>query len=246
MTPRIQINMPPLSIRVSGQATITRHPERAVLRVSVNVNGDEKGSVSTEGARLFNELGALFKELSPKTKYGTAATDAPVTEFSSTMLHVWTHEPMIDEMKPATRFSYANSTFHVTFRDFGKLSEIAKKLDASPSVEVESIEWHLTESTEKALEYDARKQALQNAIIRAEGYAEVIGRKVVPVEVDDTGQFQLSQNKYVRPLHMENRDRERELYPGWTLKAGVGGIDPTPRDIRLISSQVSVKFEAVD
>ncbi|KAJ5786650.1 uncharacterized protein N7503_011862 [Penicillium pulvis] len=238
--------MPPLSIRVSGQATITRHPERAVLRVSINASGGEKDSVSTEGSRLHDELNALFKELSPKTKYGTATTDAPVTEFSSTILHVWTQEPAIDERKPATCVNCATSTFQVTFRDFGKLDEIAKKLDAYPSVEVESIEWHLTESTEKALEYDARKQAMRNAILRAEDYAEVIGRKVVPVEVDDTIQAHQGQNRYLRPVAMEYRERERELYPGWTPKAGGGGIDPTPRDIRLISSQVSVKFEAVD
>jgi len=238
--------MPPLSIRVSGQATITRHPERAVLRVSINTSGDEKESVSIEGTRLFDELDALFKELSPKTKYGMATTDAPVTEFSSTILHVWTHEPTIDEQKNATCVIYATSTFHVTFRDFAKLSEIAKKLDAYSSVEVESIEWHLTESTEKALEYDARKQAMKNAILRAEDYADVIGRKVVPVEVDDTVQFQRGHNRYLRPVPIEYRERERELYPGWTPKAGVGGVDPTPRDIRLISSQVSVKFEAVD
>ncbi|KAJ6110975.1 hypothetical protein N7486_003210 [Penicillium sp. IBT 16267x] len=238
--------MPPLSIRVSGQATITRHPERAVLRISINASGDDKESVSTEGTRLFNELDALFKGLSPKTKYGMTTTDAPVTEFSSTILHIWTHEPPNNERNPASRVIYATSTFHVTFRDFAKLREIAKKLDAYPSVEVESIEWRLTESTEKALEYDARKQAMQNAIIKAEGYAEVIGRKVVTVEVDDTVQFQLNHDRYLRPARMEYRERERELYPGWSPKAAVGGIDPTPRDIRLINSQVSVKFEAVD
>ncbi|KAJ5673417.1 hypothetical protein N7507_002544 [Penicillium longicatenatum] len=238
--------MPPLSIRVSGQATITRRPERAVLRVMINASGDDKDSVSTEGTRLFNEVDALFQELSPKTKYGTATTDAPVTEFSSTILHVWGHDDAIHGGKHATRAFYATSISHATFRDFAKLGEIAKKLDAYPSIEVESIEWRLTESTEKALEYDARKQAMQNAILKAEEYAEVIGRKVVAVEIDDTVQSQLGHNRYLRPVHMEYYDRERELYPGWTLKAGVGGIDPTPRDIRLISSQVSVRFEAVD
>lgn len=161
-------------------------PSRAsFLHVVVKSDGPQHETVSKNVTTKSNDLNQLFKELSPKNENGFATVDAPVTTFSSTLLRTWSRLTTSDKNRPLDRVYFATSSFEIIFCDFNKLSEIAGKLVAHPNVEIDSIDWRLTDDTKKALGSESRKLALRDAIGKANDYVNVIGREVVAVEITD-------------------------------------------------------------
>jgi hypothetical protein len=63
-------------------------------------------------------------------------------------------------------------------------------LVGTPLVEIHSIDWRLTDETLKALQSEARKLALQDAIQQAQDYSAIVGREVIPVEISTTSPSQ--------------------------------------------------------
>ena len=232
--------MTPLTINVSGQSSISRHPERGVLQVSVKADGHDKETVSKEVTLTSNELHQLFKELSPKDVFGILTADAPVTIFSSTMLRTWSQASTDKDGNPLPRVHYATSSYQVFFRDFAKLSEVVGKLVTYPNVEIQSIDWRLTDSTQKALGCESRQLAMRDAIQKANDFAEVIGRKVVPVEINDGGQGSFNQT---HQMPMVKSRLFGSAAPA-SIPDASNALDLTPQDIRFTGS-VDVKFEAV-
>ncbi|KAJ5682726.1 hypothetical protein N7462_005891 [Penicillium macrosclerotiorum] len=230
--------MTPLKVTVVGQSCMSHYPERCILRVIVFSDGPEQESVSRDVTVTSNQLHQLFKELSPQTAEGLATPEAPVTKFSTTYLRSWSDVPLDEKGRPLPqpRVHYGTSTFLVVFRDFAKLSEVVGKLVTYPKVEIDSITWRLTEETEKKLASECRKQALRDALKKADDFAEVVGRKVVPVEIEDDGQGQDGKRFHT--------DKIASSAPVDTSSAlGDAAMDLTPQDIEFLS-QVVVKFEA--
>lgn len=237
--------MAPLTINVTGESIISRHPERAVLHLAVKSDGLEQETVSKDVTTTSNDLHQLFKGLSPKNDKGYSNVDAPVTTFSSTLLRTWSIVPTDDKNKPMARVHHATSSFEVIFRDFSKLSEIAGKLVAHPKVEIDSIDWRLTDATKKALGSESRKLAIRDAVHKANDYAEVIGQEVVAVEVTDGGSTSHGRARYMAaaaPAH-----RSRGLFGSAStemVNASETALDLNPQQIEFTGS-VHVKFEAV-
>jgi uncharacterized protein YggE len=237
--------MAPLTINVSGESIISRHPERAVLHIAVKSDGPDQDTVSKDVTTTSNDLHQLFKELSPKNENGYANVDAPITTFSSTFLRTWSRVPTDDKNKPLDRVHHATSSFEVIFRDFNKLSEIAGMLVAHPKVEIDSIEWRLTDDTKKALGSESRKMAIRDAVRKANDYAEIIGQEVVAVEVSDGGS-----TSHVRARQMFGAPPVRErarIYtsssPGMASEEDTS-LDMNPQQIEFTGS-VHVRFESV-
>lgn len=230
--------MAPLSISVNGVSVVEHAPERGVLQVAVRTEGSDQGTVSKEVTTTSNEVNQFFTNLSPKTETGTTAIDAPVTTFSSTRIRTWSVVPRDNKNKPLDRVYHASSSFAITFRDFTKMSEVVGKLVAIPMVEIESIDWRLTDETQKALGSQSRKEAMRDAINKAKDFADVIGREVVAVKVADGGSgaygaIHQHRSRVVRAASaaFENEDSD--------------ALDLTPQRIRYTGS-VNVDFEAVE
>lgn len=237
--------MAPLVIHVSGESIISRHPERAVLHIAVKSDGPEQETVSKDVTTTSNDLHQLFKGLSPKNDNGYSNVDAPVTTFSSTLLRTWSIVPTDDKNKPLDRVHHATSSFEVIFRDFSKLSEIAGKLVAHPKVEIDSIEWRLTDATKKALGSESRKLAIRDAVHKANDYAEVVGQEVVAVEITDGGSASHVRARYMVAAAPAPA-RGRSLFGASTemLNDSDTALDLNPQQIEFTGS-VHVKFEAV-
>lgn len=233
--------MAPLTITVSGQSVIGRHPERGVLKVAVRADGPQQEVVSKEVTSTSNQLHQLFKELSPKTESGYATVDAPVTTFSSTVLKTWSRVSTDDKDRPLPRVYHATSSFQVIFRDFTKMSEVVGKLVAYPKVEIDSIDWQLTDGTLTALGSESRKQAIRDAIQKAKDYAEVLGREVVVVEITDDGYGSHSRALQTAAVHASRR---RVIARGDDDLEDNNVLDLTPQQIQFTGT-VQVKFEAV-
>lgn len=231
--------MASLKIIVSGHSTISRYPERCVLGVSVRSEGPQQEPVSKEVALASNQVHQIFTELSPKTEEGFATADAPVTKFSNTLLRTWSTVPVDDNQKSLPRVYHAHSSFQAIFRNFATLGEVVRKLATYSKVEIDSIDWRLTDDTKKALGSKSRKLAMYDAIQKANDYAEVVGQKVVAVHIADEGH-----RSYGRTMQsarvMGSSARMRHSVP----PEGGPVIDLTPQDIEFTGS-VEVTFETV-
>ncbi|KAF7530736.1 hypothetical protein PCG10_000246 [Penicillium crustosum] len=176
-----------LTVTVSGSSAITRRPERGVLNLTVNAKGSTREIVSHKVLETTNELNQLFKELSPKTESGDPTADAAVVTYSSTSLRTWSWNIQNEGSVFKVQEYRGNLSFVAVFRDFTKMSEVAGKLVAYSDVDINSIDWELTAATKKALSSESRKEAIRDAVQKANDYTEVIGRKVAAVDIRDGG-----------------------------------------------------------
>ncbi|OGE55015.1 hypothetical protein PENARI_c005G07089 [Penicillium arizonense] len=231
--------MPSLKITVTGESAVTHYPERGALAFSVRANGSRQEEISKEVTSTSNDVQQFFKLLCPQTKEEHAAAEHPVTTFSSTNIKTWS-QPSDRDGKPVPNPHYASISFKAVFRDFPKMSEVIGKLFTYPKVEVDSIDWRLTDETGSELASKARKMALRDAIRKADDYAEVVQRKVVAVEITD-----YAQGGY-RNVAMASTPKKKRamVYASGPDDDQVDSLDLTPQEIEVTGS-VNVMFEAV-
>lgn len=216
--------MTPITINVTGSSTIHQSPEQAVLFFHVQFEGSSSDTVSKEVTAASNKLQRKFKELK-----SDSLGPAPVAAFSTSSLRSWSERPKNQDGNPGERVHYAQLRFEVTFLDFKKLSEVAGRLSACPNVAISSIDWRLADETKQELSSKTRKLAMKDAIKKASDYAEVIGRKVNPVEITDMESPGLHSPRYMATMAACPMEDEREE------------LDLTPQDVEL-SSSIQVNF----
>lgn len=236
-------NMAPLEIHISGTSSVAYRPERGTLAITVKSSGPEQQPVSAEVTNTSNELNKGFKELSPKLETGVATPEAAVTTFSSKHLRTWSTTPTDQNNNSLPPIYHATISFNVVFRDFEKLNEVAGMLASYPKVQIDSVNWDLTEATQKELGSETRKEAIRDAITKANDYAEVVGVKVVPVEIRDQGQGTSGTNLFMSCA----APRTGGLFGATRSENDVvetTPIDLNPQDVRY-SGSVDVRFEAV-
>ena len=120
---------------------------------------------------------------------GEATADAPVTHWSMTTLSTGCIQPtnngsILNRKGPRTFFT--RTTFSIKFRDFSLLGSLATKLSTMPHVSISNIAWRLTDITQNALASQNRKQAVEDAVRKANDYVDAIGgrEKVDCVEIE--------------------------------------------------------------
>ncbi|KAJ5309244.1 hypothetical protein PENANT_c042G03059 [Penicillium antarcticum] len=230
--------MPCLKVTVTGESAVFHYPERGALAFSVRANGPRKEEIAKEVTSISNEVQQFFKLLCPQTKEENAAAEHPVTTFSSTNIKTWS-QPNDSDGNPAANPHHASISFKSAFRDFSKMSEVIGKLLNYPNIEVDSINWRLTDETGSELASQARKMALRDAIKKAEDYAEVLQRKVTAVEVTD-----YSQGGY-RNVAMASAPKYKKARRSFASDDDeVDALDLTPQEIEVTGS-VNVIFETV-
>ncbi|KAJ5789055.1 uncharacterized protein N7518_006066 [Penicillium psychrosexuale] len=221
--------MPPLKIIVTGKSSVTHAPELATLRFSVKGNGSEQDKVAKEVSSLSSNLQTWIKSAFPSS--ADNEPDAPMTKFSSTNIRTWTKSTGRHD-QPLPNPYHASISFKAVFRDFAELNHAIEELLVYPKVEIDSLDWSLTDETGRRLASDARKLALRDAIQQADDYSEVLGRSVSVVEISD---------QQASPY------RTRQLIGACNSTTLFGddspALDLTPQDID-VESQVNVTFEA--
>lgn len=158
--------------------------------------------------------------------------EAPLTQFSSTSIKTWTKSTDRNE-QPVPNPHHASISFKAVFRDFTKLNQAIEELLVYPKVEIDSLDWSLTDETGRRLASDARKLALRDAIKQADDYSEVLERSVSVVEITDEG---------MSPYRATHRHMVAASFGG-------GGEDPAPLDLTPqdidVESQLNVTFKDV-
>lgn len=182
-----QETMEPLKIRITGESSIARLAEQGVLRLTVTSEGPELATVSTEVISRSNTLTELFKTLYPKADDDTATADAAVTKFASTFLRTRSYTPRDKDKQPLPKVYQASMALGIVFRDITKLSQVVGQLVTYSNVCINSIDWSLTKATQDALYSRVRREAIRNAVNKANDYAREVGREVYPVDIMESG-----------------------------------------------------------
>ncbi|KAJ6031879.1 hypothetical protein N7540_002611 [Penicillium herquei] len=244
--------MTPLTIEISGTSTVSRQPDQAVLRLHVKSQGLFKEAVVDEVTNTSNNL--MHRFLNRVSQH----LPDEVPSFSSTKLCTWLnlkdshrHE---SDTKTASSVCHAVLSYKVSFRNFDILKDFSKYLKEYPNVVVHSIEWQLTEESDKALATLARKMAMRDAIKKATDLAEVVERKVVPTKIHDSGSrrfYPPNQAPVMLPQMVPEGDLSSPArsYGSGNLNWGDNHrhevIDTNPDDIRYTGS-VEVQLTEVD
>lgn len=221
-----------LEINVKGTATVSRLAERAVLDLAVYSEGSNQDVVSQEVTSTVNNLRNMSKELAPKTKNGAAAPNAAVTVFSTSSLTTRSWLPTDKHgsvLTDAQRQYRVEAHFEVIFRDFDKLAEVTTTLFKMSRVEIRSTNWRLTDETLKLIKEEVRKAAMVDAMKIAKDYAEVVGREVFAVEINDA------------PTSTGARTKQTARVSSSSIQST--GLSLEPEDVEM-SASVTAKFVA--
>ncbi|KAL2847573.1 hypothetical protein BJX68DRAFT_108329 [Aspergillus pseudodeflectus] len=182
--------MPPFTITTTGHASIARPAERGTLRLSITDSGAEPKTVSSNVVSCTNTLKSLIKPLNTRTASGEIAPDAKITHWSLGTLSTYSYAvaDRRDRKKIEQRVFHASTNMEVKFRDFTALSHFASELAALPLVDVDGVDWALTEVSKRELARRVRSLAGRDALERAEDYAGTFGKdKVFVSEVVEEG-----------------------------------------------------------
>ncbi|OQD65822.1 hypothetical protein PENPOL_c005G00772 [Penicillium polonicum] len=255
--------MAPLKILLDGMSSISRQPEQCALRFIVKATGPTRESVSKEVTETSNEINQLFKELSPKTEAGETIPGSPVASFSSTSLQTHCQIPTNKSGKPLPAVYHTTLSLNALFEDFTKLNEVVGKLFTYSNIEIQSLNWCLTEATQKALNSESREEAMRNAVQKANDYARVTGQEVHAVQIRESGggvqcgiNHGLNYPYAVNQLRLQQMQQhlvtQQNASPPPHLDASTfnyldasTALDLSPQLIRYVSS-VQVEFESVE
>ena len=223
--------MAPLEFKVTGSATVTRRAERCTLTLAISSSGPSQGEVSQNVKSTTITVNVLLKELAPKDKYGDPTPSAVIAVFSMTPLRTCTWIPQNNDGNRTPRRQYnANVRFEVIFQNFIKLGEVIATVSKMPHVEIENMDWRLTDATRANLASEVRNNAMQDAVDKARDYAKVVGRVVAAVEIWDE-----------MVTHGRMTKQTPRIPEATSSMDAVSGIALEPEDVQM-SLNVQVKF----
>ncbi|MFV0319936.1 MAG: SIMPL domain-containing protein [Microbacterium sp.] len=213
-------------ITVRGEHETRLLPERAVVHLTIVVEGAERGAVVERVAALTEPVRA---DLAERQSAGDVA------EWSSQRAAVWSDRPWSPEGQRLAPVHHASVDFTVVFADFAALSFWAGEVAVREGVQLGWIDWRLTPETRARVEREVATRAVQVAVQRAEAYAlalELSG--VTPLSVADSGL-----------LGDGDRPEQRAMFAARAMSADAGGpvLDFQPEEIRVASS-VDARFAA--
>jgi uncharacterized protein YggE len=170
-------------IAVEGQATRSHPAERGTIYLHVAFSGTLRNDVVDQVARTHTILVDQVKE-------HVAAGAAERWDADS--VHSYVYDDRVQSSKTGgkqrIRRFRASARLSVTFADFEALSTwLADVMDVE-GVEIDRITWSLTDETRKALQAEARIEAAEETVVRAQSYADALGLgPVAPVAIYEAG-----------------------------------------------------------
>lgn len=228
--------MPPTAINIQGRAKLHRLAERAKLGISVSSSEYTQAVASKNVIEAINAIQNLLDyTLCPRQANGDISPEATVSFYSIGSLTTSNDDEYDDDHnKTGKRLYSATCSLDVRFRDFKGLGDAVVQWASEPYVSLQGIEWILTEESQAALEEQAKLEALRHAIKRAQGYADVIGRRTVTlVKIEDT-QYMFGEARVMQAT--------RKMASSATFGIGVG-LDFEPQQVE-VNATLDVEFHA--
>lgn len=172
----------PTEITVRGRFSAFQAPERGTVHATIAYEGPTMEPVYDQVAR---DLEAVKVTITP-LKTGD---HGPVTWWSAQQLRTWTTRPWNKDGVQLPLVHHASVEIEVKFRDFGSLSRwVGEHAANTEGLRVSHVEWALTSKRERELQRQARTRAVEDAVMRAQQYADALGLgKIRPVAIADAG-----------------------------------------------------------
>ncbi|MEO6604149.1 MAG: SIMPL domain-containing protein [Aeromicrobium sp.] len=216
-----------LEITVRGSAESHHPAERATVSMAAAIEGSDKAKVFADAIALQDPLTTQLKEL--------VELDA-VTTWSSAQVRVFSHRPWDQNGKRLDLVRVARVEAVAEFVDFERLSGFLDFWSGKEGIEIIGISWDVTIKNRRSYESEARKAAVDDAVAKAQVYANSVRRgKVVALQLSDPGMLSTQPQEYggAMPKMM-------------MAQADMGGgpsLDLTPDKI-VIHVEVDARFSA--
>ncbi|MFT4028720.1 MAG: SIMPL domain-containing protein [Protaetiibacter sp.] len=218
-------------ITVQGHFTAWYPAERAVVRLAVGFDGAKRAEV------LASATSSVQTVIASVTKLHDPDT-GPVTWFASDRIRVWAQRPWNNEGKQLAPVHHAAISITVKFKDFDALADWLAEAATVPGVQVNGVDWALTEAKRTSVTTEVRSRAVKDAADKARVFAQAIGlAHVTATAIADPGMLGVSGGPGA-PAPAMMRAAAFAAPP-----AGGASLDFTPEDIE-VSASVDARFEA--
>lgn len=221
----------PIEITVHGSYYVSEPPELVTVHATVSYEGPTMKPVYEQVARDLEDVTASLDEL--------AMEAGPVTTWSADQLRTSSHRPWRDGEQLVDPVHTASVNVRATFRQFDLASRwIADRVAASEGFGVSRLYWALTRERREDVVREVRKQAVRDAAVRAQDYADALDLgTVTPIAIADTGMLQSG----------SSAERSPGMSVDAVMAAPPGGasdgpsVDLTPENID-VSASVDARF----
>ena len=215
-----------LEITVRGSAEQRFEAERATVSLATSIESTDKQQVYDDAVSVLEPLVMQLRELADR---------GAVTTWSSGQVRVYSHRPWAADGSRGELEHVARLQVTAEFTDFERLSGFVDYWAGKDGIEVGGIAWDVTSRNRRSYEADVRKAAVDDAIAKAQAYADAVRRgRVTALQIADPG--------------MLNGDGEQSPIP-LVMTSSAGGedtaaaLDLTPDEI-VIHVEVDAHFTA--
>ena len=217
-----------LDITVRGSAEQRYPAERATVSMAAAIEGSDQQQVFRDAVAIQESLVSQLKELVELRAVG---------EWSSDQVRVFSHRPWDGDGKRGPVVHVARVQVRAEFTDFVRLSGFLDFWSGTNGVEIGGVDWDVSVKNRQTYEAEARKAAVDDAVTKAQSYANAVRRgKVVAVELADPGML-AHQVESAAAFPMVAKS-------GFADSSGSGpALDLTPAEI-VIHVDVDARFQA--
>jgi uncharacterized protein len=213
-----------LEITVRGSAEKRFAAERATVTLAAAIESTDKQQVYDDAVAVLEPLVMQLRELNDRGAVSTWASD---------QVRVYSHRPWTSEGVRGETQHVARLQVSAEFTDFERLSGFVDYWAGKDGIEIGGIDWDVTARNRRAYESDVRKAAVDNAITKAQAYADAVRRgRVTAVQIADPGMLNGSGDQLPIPFTMTASGNDT-----------ASDLDLTPEEI-LIHVEVDAHFVA--
>ena len=219
----------PTEITVRGSFAESHPPQRATVHAVIAFEGPAMAPVYDGVAR---DLEAVKASIAPLHD----PQAGPVTWWSAEQLRTWSERPWNNQGKRLPLVHHARVGVAVKFADFTALSRwVGEHVAGTEGFRVERVQWALTVTRRDELLGQARTRAVQDAVTRAQQYADALGFGAVrPAAIADAGMLAAG-------LHPESGSGGAPMRMMAVSAGAAPSVELVPDDIE-VSAAVDARF----
>ena len=168
-----------LEITVRGSAEQRFPAERAIVSMAAAIEGPDRKQVFDDAVAIHEPLVSQLRDLVDLHAVGP---------WSSDQVRVFSHRPWEADGKRGAMVHVARVHVTAEFTNFERLSGFLDFWSGTEGVEVNGLGWDVSVKNRRAYEAEIRKAAVDDAVVKAQSYANAVRRgKVVAVQLADPG-----------------------------------------------------------